>query len=150
MAELCALPCAVTQCQVVGISPALLTAKRTHHYSLVLLLDLAMTTKSPRADSSGWTQEICKYRATAHAQTSLNWVTSVSSRHDATRICCWAPTPAERRLQLLIDICCRRLCLAANQPAAVATVYRWDRQTLTSVRYNDPALNAIWAASVNN
>jgi len=53
MAELCALPCAVTQCKVVGISPALLTAKRKHHYSLVLLLDLAMTTKSPRADSSG-------------------------------------------------------------------------------------------------
>jgi len=45
---------------------------------------------------------------TAESYTSWTrpwWASSVGSRYDATRICCWAPAPAEWRPQLPIDIC---------------------------------------------
>jgi len=57
-------------------------------------------------------------------ETSLCWASFVGSQHDATRVCCWAPAHAA------ID----RYFLptgrsAANPPAAVAAVNRWDRRT---------------------
>ena len=55
---------------------------------------------------------------------SLCWA---STRHHATRICCWAPA----RLQLPIDIWRKRSRSAANQPHAAAAIDRRDRQTDT-------------------
>ena len=56
--------------------------------------------------------------------TSLCWA---STRHHATRICCWAPA----RLQVPVDICRKRSRSAANQPHAAAAIDRRDRQTDT-------------------
>jgi len=69
--------------------------------------------------------------------TCLCWDSSVGSRHDATRICCWAL--ATRRPQLLTDICCRRRRSVANPPAAAAVHRGTDRRTPD--RYTDPVLS---------
>jgi len=50
----------------------------------------------------------------------------LGSRHDAARICCWAPAPAA---VVSIDVRCRCSRSAANQPHAAAAVDRRDRPT---------------------
>jgi len=58
-----------------------------------------------------------------------------------------------RRLQISIDICCRRLRSAANPSAVAAAVNRWDRQMDRQTdgqnkRYTDPTPHIMRATSM--
>jgi len=74
----------------------------------------------------------------------LHWrkqfvLSHLGSQHDATRISCWAPTPAAIAEHS-----------AANPPAAVAAVDRRERRTdgRTPDRYIDPARHSVRLATL--
>ena len=61
---------------------------------------------------------------------SLCWASSISSQHDAASICCWAPAPAARCPQLLVDISCRHGAQQQTyQPPLLLWINRTDRRT---------------------
>ena len=77
---------------------------------------------------------------------------SFESRPSALNIMLLA-LAAERRLQISIDICCRRPRSAANPSAVAAAVNRWDRQTDRQTdgqnkRYTDPTPHIMRATSM--